>query len=175
MEKKNLNPQYTLLTYPHPNLLTKCESVDIITDEDKYTIQEMIRICKESKGYALAANQIGYMRRIVVMVPQEEDSWVVMINPTYEPHDERKSIPSDFTEGCLSFPGIRIPTPRHEFVKVICMDESGKQRKYYFSGIPSIAVQHECEHLDGKTFIDGLSKLKQNRIKAKMKKMRALK
>lgn len=172
--EKKVNPQYSLLTYPHPSLLTECEHIiGRLTEEDRYAIQEMKRICLESNGFALAANQIGYMRRIVVFAPyRDRRDWLVMVNPIWSTSGNYGE-PDNFTEGCLSFPTIRQKTQRWDSVYATYIDESyNLVVRQYFDGIMAIAIQHECEHLDGKTFIDGLSKLKQNRIKAKMKKMR---
>lgn len=167
-------PQYSLLTYPHPSLLTSCDPITgELTEEDRYAIQEMKRICKESNGFALAANQIGYMRRVVVFAPyKERTDWVVMINPIWTTSGVYGE-PDSFPEGCLSFPTIRQKTQRWDSVQVTYIDDANHFIvRQHFDGIVAIAIQHECEHLDGKTFIDGLSKLKQNRIKEKMKKMK---
>jgi peptide deformylase len=144
-----------------------------ITDADRVAIRYMKQICLESGGYALAANQIGYMRRIIVLVPDEqydENDWVVMINPSYIPNTNEKKTPSDFVEGCLSFPGVRERTPRHHMIQVKWQDEQWNGHRAFYTGIRSIAIQHECEHLDGKTFIDDLSDFKKKRIIDKLKK-----
>lgn len=164
--------KYSLLTYPNPKLKTRCSSVDVLTDTDKEVIEEMKRVCLEHDGFALAANQIGYMRRIVVFAPyQSRNDWLVMINPVWTTRGNLV-IPDTFSEGCLSFPSIRQKIRRWDSVHVDYQDENMTLVSERYDGIMSIAIQHECEHLDGKTFIDSLSQLKRNRILDKMRKLK---
>lgn len=161
-----------LLTYPNPKLTTPCEFVDVLTDEDKFAIEEMKRICVEKNGYAIAANQIGHMRRIVVFPPNIDigEDWLVLINPTWIPFQTHGQV--EFLEGCLSFPTIRQQKKRWDRILVNYVDVNKIVRGIDCDGLMSIAIQHECEHLDGKTFIDDLSKLKRERIQSKLEKMK---
>jgi len=167
-----MTKHYNLLYYPHPKLLQRCEPVNNLTDEDRQVIERMKEICIENDGYALAANQIGYLKRIVVFAPNSRNNneWVVMIDPVWASRSPR-SVPTGIKEGCLSFPSVFQETVRYEFINVHYTNMEGKLVEEIYNGLMAIAVQHECEHLDGKTFIDGLSKLKQTRIKDKIKKV----
>jgi peptide deformylase len=73
-------------------------------------------------------------------------------------------------EGCLSVPGIYDNVERAESVTVTALDRNGSRFTLNASGMLATCIQHEMDHLQGKVFIDYLSELKQNRVRAKLKK-----
>ena len=77
---------------------------------------------------------------------------------------------SDIEEGCLSVPGIYELVARAERVKVRAYDQNGKAFTLEAQGLLAVCIQHEMDHLQGKVFVEYLSELKQNRIRAKLKK-----
>ena len=73
-------------------------------------------------------------------------------------------------EGCLSVPGFYEPVTRYDGVRVKALDRDGNPVDEEFSGLLAICIQHECDHLDGKLFVDYLSNLKRSRIRKKLEK-----
>jgi peptide deformylase len=73
-------------------------------------------------------------------------------------------------EGCLSVPGVYEIVPRAQKVKVRALGLDGKQYESDAEGLLALCIQHEMDHLEGKVFVDYLSRLKQTRIRAKLQK-----
>ena len=73
-------------------------------------------------------------------------------------------------EGCLSVPGVYDGVQRFDRVRVQALNEQGKEREVEATGILSVCIQHEMDHLMGKVFVEYLSPLKRDRIKKKMRK-----
>jgi len=106
---------------------------------------------------------------IVVDVSERRDSLVVLVNPEIvEATGE-----SDIEEGCLSVPGIYELVPPVERVKVRAYDQNGNPFTLEAQGLLSVCIQHEMDHLQGKVFVEHLSQLKQQRIRAKLAKAAA--
>ena len=74
-------------------------------------------------------------------------------------------------EGCLSVPGFYEPVTRYEHVLVNAYKPDGEQFSLEAEGLLAVCIQHECDHLEGKLFVDYLSGLKKNRIKKKLLKI----
>ncbi|MDO9190938.1 MAG: peptide deformylase, partial [Sulfurimicrobium sp.] len=73
-------------------------------------------------------------------------------------------------EGCLSVPGIYEKVTRAERIAVEALDRDGKPFTLHADGLLAVCIQHEIDHLQGKVFIEYLSRLKQTRIKIKLQK-----
>ena len=73
-------------------------------------------------------------------------------------------------EGCLSGPGVYDEVERAEWIKVGAQNCDGEAFLIEAEGLLAVCIQHEMDHLQGKVFVDYLSRLKQNRIKAKLQK-----
>jgi peptide deformylase len=73
-------------------------------------------------------------------------------------------------EGCLSVPGIYEPVERAEHVTVRALGLDGRSFTIVAEELLAVCIQHEMDHLEGKIFVDYLSRLKQQRIKAKLQK-----
>jgi peptide deformylase len=118
-------------------------------------------------GIGLAATQVDVHKQVIVVdVSERRDSLVVLVNPEIvEATGE-----SDIEEGCLSVPGIYELLPRAERVKVRAHDQNGKVFTLEAQGLLAVCIQHEMDHLQGKVFIERLSQLKQQRIRAKLAK-----
>jgi peptide deformylase len=120
-------------------------------------------------GLAIAANQvIGGGPRLFVWHPQQTEfirsfGTQVVINPTWEELSDRKDID---TEGCLSFPNLKLTLARYAEIQVDYQDIDGNRFSLPLDGLAARAVQHEVEHLDGKLFIDHLPRRKQFEIRA---------
>jgi len=93
---------------------------------------------------------------------------LVLINPIIKIVDPEEQT---YNEGCLSVPGFYEEVERPKEIEVTALNPEGKKFSLNASGILSVAIQHEMDHLDGKIFVDFLSVLKRERIKKKLKKV----
>ena len=91
----------------------------------------------------------------------------MLINPTFSD----KAGKLEWDEGCLSVPGESGLVTRAAKCRVDYVDLDGKPQVIEAEGLKSVALQHECDHLDGKLFVDYLSTLKRGVIKRKMLKL----
>jgi peptide deformylase len=115
----------------------------------------------------LAATQVDVHKQIVVIDASEDRSDLrVFINPEVT---RREGVAVN-QEGCLSVPGIYDNVERAESVTVTALDRNGARFTLNASGMLAACIQHEVDHLQGRVFVERLSDLKQNRIRAKLKK-----
>ncbi|HEX9811038.1 MAG TPA: peptide deformylase [Burkholderiales bacterium] len=160
-----------ILHYPDPRLRRKAETVAEVTDEVRALIADMTETMYEAPGVGLAAIQIGVAQRVVVIdVSETRDQLRVFVNPEIAAAEGKQEL----EEGCLSVPGIFEPVARAEHVRVRALDRDGKAFELDASGFLASCIQHEIDHLDGKVFVDHLSRLKQQRIRKKLEKHQRL-
>ena len=161
-----------ILIWPDPRLKEKTRLVEGVDDELRKLIDDMYETMYDAEGVGLAANQIGVgLRLAVIDTSTAEDGGLgpmVMINP--EILSTEGSI--RFREGCLSIPGeseevIRAPKARFRF-----RDLDWNLVEVEATGFSAVAVQHECDHLDGKVYVDRISSLKRERIRKRMKRLK---
>ncbi len=120
-------------------------------------------------GIGLSATQVGVLLRIVVIDPSpSHDRLQTFINPEII----ARSGVSGIEEGCLSVPGIYEKVPRAAHITVRALDAQGRPFERDADGLLAVCIQHELDHLDGKVFVEYLSRLKQQRIIEKLKKQR---
>ncbi|MCL6263983.1 peptide deformylase [Craterilacuibacter sp. RT1T] len=157
----------TILQYPDERLHTVAQPVKSVDHTIKTLIDDMAETMYASHGIGLAATQVDVHQRIVVIDTSEDKSGLTaFINPEIiEYHGE-----TVYEEGCLSVPGIYDKVTRAERVKVRALDRNGQTFELDTDGLLAICIQHEIDHLDGKVFVEYLSKLKQGRILTKLKK-----
>ncbi|MEX2318767.1 MAG: peptide deformylase, partial [Bauldia sp.] len=136
--------------------------VERVDDEVRKLMDSMLEAMYEAPGIGLAAVQVGVPRRIVTIdVAQREDESaepdpLFLINPEILwTSDERQTA----EEGCLSIPEYFAEVERPAEVRVAYIDRDGKKQELEANGVLAICLQHEIDHLDGKLFIDYLSKL----------------
>ena len=157
-----------ILEYPDPKLRTVAKPVAEVNDEIRQLVDDMLETMYAANGVGLAATQVDVHQRIVVMdLSEEGDQPEVLINPRYEPIGDEKS---DLQEGCLSVPGFYELLDRYARVRLIALDRDGNEYSKECEGLAAVCVQHELDHLEGKLFIDSLSRLKLDRIKKKLGK-----
>lgn len=164
-----------VLEYPDPRLRTVAKPVTDFNDALQVKIDDMLETMYDQNGLGLAATQVDFHQRVVVMdFSEEKNDPMVFINPRFEVLDDA---PNEEQEGCLSVPGFYEHIYRAARVKVIALDRNGKEFEKKVTGLLAVCVQHEIDHLDGKLMVDYLSPLKRNRIKTKLvknqKRMRA--
>lgn len=158
----------TVLRFPDPRLKTKASPVSEITDATLSIIDDMFATMYAEKGVGLAATQVDIHQRIVVMdVSENGDQPIVLINPEIIAKGEETLINE---EGCLSVPGIYAKVDRHTNCTVKALNKNGEEFTLEGEGLLSICIQHELDHLNGVLFVDYLSPLKRQRIKAKLEK-----
>jgi peptide deformylase len=158
-----------VLTFPDDRLRTVATPVEEITPELLKTIDDMIETMYDEEGIGLAATQVDFHKRIVVIdVSDTRDQPLVLINP--EIIEKRGE--DGIEEGCLSVPGAKALVARAAEVTVKAQDREGKEFTFEADDLLAICVQHELDHLAGKLFVDYLSPLKRKRIKDKLEKIK---
>ncbi|MCG6875062.1 MAG: peptide deformylase [Betaproteobacteria bacterium] len=159
--------QLTILRYPDPRLYTVAKPVEEVDDRIRTLVRDMAETMYSAPGIGLAATQVDvHLRVIVIDVSETRDQLTVLINPELL-HAEGMQ---ECEEGCLSVPGVYEIVPRAQKVKVRALGLDGKQYESDAEGLLALCIQHEMDHLEGKVFVDYLSRLKQTRIRAKLQK-----
>ena len=161
-----------ILEVPNPLLKKKCDPVAEVTDDLRKLMNDMLETMYDAPGVGLAAPQIGILKRVVVIDvtrDNEPKHPYKMVNPVITAHSEETLM---HDEGCLSVPEQYAPVERYETVTVEYTDENGKRQTLDADGLLAICIQHELEHLDGKLFIDHLSKVKRDMIVRRVEKER---
>lgn len=157
-----------ILQYPDERLHTVAAKVPAVTDEIRALVRDLAETMYAAPGVGLAATQVDTHKQVIVIdVSETRDKLLVFINPEILAAEGE----AECEEGCLSVPGIFEKVNRFQRVKVRALDRDGKFFELDAEGLLSVCVQHEMDHLKGKVFVEYLSRLKQSRILAKMKKM----
>ena len=161
-----------ILEFPDPRLRTHAKPVDVVDDTLRQLIDDMFETMYAAPGIGLAATQVNVHKRLVVMDLSEDKSEPrVFINPEFEPLTEQMD---QYQEGCLSVPGFYENVDRPQKVKIKALDRDGQPFELIAEGLLAVCIQHECDHLNGKLFVDYLSSLKRDRIKKKLEKQHRL-
>ena len=156
-----------ILRYPDPRLYTKAETVAEVDESVRALVRDMAETMYEAPGVGLAATQVNVHKRVVVIDRSEtRDQLLVLINPEIIASEGEQYC----EEGCLSVPGIYEAVERAERVTVRALGIDGEPFTLTADGLLAVCIQHELDHLEGKVFVDYLSRLKQQRIKAKLQK-----
>ena len=157
-----------ILEFPDPRLRTIAKPVAVVDDEVRQLVDDMFETMYEAPGIGLAATQVNVHKRIVVMDLSEDRSEPrVFINPEFESLTEEMD---QYQEGCLSVPGFYENVDRPQKVRIKALDRDGKPYELIAEGLLAVCIQHECDHLNGKLFVEYLSTLKRDRIKKKLEK-----
>lgn len=165
-----------ILIWPDNRLLKTSAPVETIDDDIRALAADLLETMYAADGVGLAAPQVGVHKRMVVVDiygsetdrPSGEEP-LVIINPTFEGQEGELT----WEEGCLSVPGEVGKVTRAAKVKMTYMDLEGETHVLEAEGLKAVALQHECDHLDGKLFVDYLGRLKRNMIKKRMLKLKA--
>jgi peptide deformylase len=156
-----------ILRYPDARLHKVAAPVTVFDDGLKRLVTDMVETMYAAPGIGLAAIQVDVPKQLIVVdVSERRDSLVVLVNPEIL---EATGV-SDIEEGCLSVPGIYELVERAERVKVRAHDQNGNPFTLEAQGLLAVCIQHEMDHLKGKVFVEHLSQLKQQRIRAKLAK-----
>ena len=157
-----------ILKYPDERLYKLAREVKVVNKEIKTLISNMAETMYEAPGIGLAATQVDFHQRIIIIdISEDKNNLLVLINPIL-----LESKGEEFNqEGCLSVPEVFEKVKRAEWIKISAIDINGKKFELEADGLLAVCIQHEMDHLEGKVFVDYLSNLKKNRIKKKLIKM----
>ena len=156
-----------ILHYPDARLHTVAKPVKAVDERIRTLVDDMAETMYAAPGIGLAATQVDVHERVIVIdISETHDQLRVFINPEIV----AQSGTEESEEGCLSVPGIFDKVTRAERVTVRALDRDGKSFELDADGLLAVCIQHEMDHLKGKVFVDYLSNLKRNRIKAKLLK-----
>jgi len=156
-----------ILRYPDPRLHTKAVPVSAVNDRIRKLAADMAETMYEAPGIGLAATQVDqHIRLIVIDTSEDRSKLLTLINPEIL----EKSGECEGDEGCLSVPGIYDTVSRASHVRIRALDLDGKSFEMEADDLLAVCIQHEMDHLEGKVFVEYLSRLKQTRIKSKLAK-----
>ncbi|NDW54688.1 peptide deformylase [Aliiroseovarius sp. PrR006] len=155
--------------YPHKCLRTAAEPIEAVTDETRAIWDEMIFAMDSMPGVGLAAPQLGIMLRLAVVDASDERGQAVrMANPEilhastqYREHEEASP----------NLPGVSAVISRPRAVTVRFLNEAGEVEERDFVNIWATSVQHQIDHLNGKMYVDHLSKVKRDMLVKKARKL----
>jgi peptide deformylase len=158
-----------ILHFPDPRLRTKAKPVAVVDDAIRQLIKDMFETMYDAPGIGLAATQVNHHIRLVVMdISEDKSQPMVFINPKVTPLTQEKA---PYEEGCLSVPSVYDVVDRTTMVRIEALNEQGEAFSLETDGLLAVCIQHELDHLEGKLFVDYLSSLKRQRIKAKLQKL----
>lgn len=156
-----------ILRYPDPRLYKIAQPVERVDEPIRRLVRDMAETMYAAPGIGLAATQVDVHKRVIVIDTSDtRDQLLVLINPEIVWREGEK----ECEEGCLSVPGVYDVVKRAERVAVRALDTDGRPFERVADGLLAVCVQHEMDHLEGKVFVDYLSRLKQARIRARMQK-----
>jgi peptide deformylase len=156
-----------ILRYPDPRLEAIAAPVERVDDTIRQLVRDMAQTMYDAPGIGLAATQVDVHKRVIVLdVSETRDQLIVLINPEIVAREGEQ----ECEEGCLSVPGVYDVVKRAAKVKVRALDGDGTPYELEAAGLLAVCIQHEMDHLEGKVFVEYLSRLKQTRIRAKLQK-----
>jgi peptide deformylase len=151
-----------VLLYPNPVLRELSAEVSAFDKTLKSEITDLVDTLRANPGVAIAAPQIGIMKRIIALditargAKDTGHGLLVLINPVITARSHNKIV----REGCLSIPDYLANVKRAKKVTATALDRSGKAVTIEARGLEAIALQHEIDHLDGILFIDRVASVR---------------
>ena len=140
----------TIRTEGDEILRKQCKEVTEVTPRIQTLIEDMFETMYQANGVGLAAPQVGILRKVIVIDIGDDSEPIVLINPVIlETSGEQTG-----GEGCLSIPGKTATVTRPNYVRVLAYDEKMQQREIEGTELLARAICHECDHLEGKLYID---------------------
>lgn len=157
-----------ILEFPDPRLRTIAQPVVKVDNQIRELVDDMFETMYDAPGIGLAATQVDVHKQVVVMdLSEDKNEPLVFINPVLQPLTEDAG---PYQEGCLSVPGFFEDVDRPLRVRVKALDRNGQPFELEAEDLLAVCIQHECDHLNGKLFVDYLSRLKRERIRKKLEK-----
>ncbi len=156
-----------ILRFPDKRLRTKAKPITVVDDKLRTVIDDMFETMYDAPGIGLAATQVNFHHRLLVIdISEEKNQPLVFINPVIS----NKQGEEESEEGCLSVPGSFAKVQRAEKIHVKALDRNGQAFEMDADELLAVCIQHEVDHLEGKLFVDYLSELKRQRIRTKLLK-----
>ena len=158
-----------ILIFPDPRLRKVAKKIVKFDKSLENLANNMLRTMYEANGIGLAATQVDFHVRLVVMdISEERNDPKIFVNPIYRVLDGHELL--EFEEGCLSIPGFNEIIARPDKIELTWQDLSGKQHKDYPEGLLTVCIQHEIDHLEGKLMVDYVSALRRDRVRKRLLK-----
>ncbi len=156
-----------ILTYPDKRLRQVAKPVTVFNDSLRKLSEDMAETMYAAPGIGLAAVQVDVALRLVVMdLSEEKNQLLVLVNPEILKQEGSVCM----QEGCLSVPEVYADVERAEKISLRAQDINGKTFEIEADELLAVCIQHEIDHLNGKVFVDYLSRMKQDRIRKKFLK-----
>jgi peptide deformylase len=156
-----------ILRYPDPRLYRKAAAVERVDGTIRKLVDDMAETMYAAPGIGLAATQVDVHKRVIVIDASDaRDNLLVLINPEILSREGTQFL----EEGCLSLPGIYEAVERAQEIAVRALDREGRHFEIQAGELLAVCIQHEIDHLEGKVFVDYLSRLKRDRIRARLQK-----
>ena len=162
----------SIIKAPDPILKKRCAPVEVVDDEIRTLMDDMLETMYVAPGVGLAAPQVSVHKRVIVVDTSRGDtdrSPIQMADPELIESSDNLAV---YDEGCLSFPDQYAEVERPAKVRVRYLDYENEIQEIEAEGLLSTCIQHEMDHLDGKLFVDHISMLKRNIILRKMSKLK---
>ena len=160
--------QLPIICYPDPRLHTKAAKIDRVDDSIRKLAADMAETMYAAPGVGLAATQVDrHIQLIVIDVSEDKSRLLTFINPEILAREGE----CEGEEGCLSVPGVYETVTRSAWVRVRAQGLDGQPFELETEDLLAVCIQHEMDHLQGKVFVEYLSRLKQTRIKSKLTKL----
>jgi len=157
-----------ILHFPDPRLRRRAEAVPVVDDDVRRLIDDLLETMYDAPGIGLSAPQVNVAKRVITIdVSKDRNAPLCLVNPEIR----TASGETETEEGCLSVPGVYELVKRPEKVRVSALDRDGRSREIEAEGLLAVCIQHEIDHLDGRLFVDYLSRLKRQRIRKKAEKV----
>ncbi|WP_294538630.1 peptide deformylase [uncultured Rhodoblastus sp.] len=159
-----------ILCLPDPQLRAVSEKVGVVDDSVRALMDDMLQTMYDAPGIGLAAIQIGVAKRVIVMdlsKKGEPPAPRFFVDPEILETSEEESV---YEEGCLSIPEYYEDVSRSARIRVRYLDRENIMREIDADGLLATCLQHEIDHLEGRLFIDHLSRLKRERAIKKFTK-----
>jgi peptide deformylase len=158
-----------VLTFPDPRLRKVAAPVIKFDKSLEKITSDMLETMYSHDGIGLAATQVDIHMRIIVMdISEARNEPKIFINPEFKILNDKSLL--SFTEGCLSVPGVSEEITRPDNIILAWQDINGTIHEDKPSGLLTVCIQHEIDHLEGKLMVDYLSPLKRDRIRKKATK-----
>ena len=156
--------------YGDPKLRARARPVNSIDDDTRQLAEDMIDTLKSAEGVGLAANQVGDLRRVIVIdfnPITEEERVEALVNPEIVSREGTMQI----EEGCLSIPDVREDIERSAEIRVAYRALDGEEKEVEADGLLSAVLQHEIDHLDGVLIVDRISPMRRALLKGVLKRI----
>ena len=161
-----------ILKFPDPRLRTVASKVTKFDKSLEILANDMLELMYKENGIGLAATQVNHhIRLITIDISEERNSPMIFVNPEFKIINEDSHL--SFEEGCLSVPGFNEEITRPDNIRLKWQDIKGVEHEDMPSGLLTVCIQHEIDHLEGKLMVDYVSPIKRERIKKKLTKIYA--